>query len=33
VTRAVYLHEIEDAERRALRLDRIDTEFGAALDA
>jgi integrase len=33
VTRAVYLHEIEDAERRALRRERIDSEFGAALDA
>jgi hypothetical protein len=33
VTRAVYLHEIEDAERRALTRERIDKEFGAALDA
>jgi integrase len=33
VTRAVYLHEIEDAGRRALRRERIDAEFGAALDA
>jgi integrase len=33
VTRIVYLHEIENAERRALRRDRIDSEFGAALDA
>jgi integrase len=33
VTRAVYLHELEDAGRRALRRERIDSEFGAALDA
>jgi integrase len=33
VTRVVYLHEIEDADRRALRRDRIDSEFGAALEA
>jgi integrase len=29
VTRAVYLHEIESAERRAIRRDKIDKQFGA----
>jgi integrase len=29
VTRALYLHEIESAERRAIRRDKIDQQFGA----
>ena len=33
VTRAVYLHEIEDGARRQLRRERIDAEFGATFRA
>jgi integrase len=29
VTRAVYLHELDDAQRRAIRRDKIDQQFGA----
>jgi integrase len=33
VTRAVYLHEVEDAARRAIRRDRINAEFGSVFEA
>jgi hypothetical protein len=33
VTRAVYLHEIRNAERAARRRDRLQRDYGRALDA
>ena len=31
VTRAVYVHEVADARRRAMRRERMEAEFGSLL--